>query len=141
MTIEKRIYTRVNPDNLQADITVFKPHDNEPLHISGKVLDISYRGVRIRLNRPAALNLDDCRIKISFVLPESGLEVNISGKLRHSRQSVDLGLQFSGPLPEQQLDAFLFECVKSRPSSAPQVEPPSINSEPQSYSTTQDASS
>ncbi len=114
MTIGKRVYTRVKPENLQANITIIKSHEDKPLHISGQVLDISYRGLRIHLNRPAATNLDDCLIKIVFVLPQSGVPVTISGKRRHCQHGVDLGLQFSGPLPEQQLDDFLFECVKRR---------------------------
>ncbi len=116
MTIEKRIYTRVNPENLQAEISVFKTDEDDPIRLSGKVLDISYRGLRIRLNRPAATDLGDCRIKIVFTLPQSGVKVNISGKLRHHQQDIQLGLQFTGPLPEQQLDAFLFECIKGRQS-------------------------
>ncbi len=80
--------------------------------LTGKILDISYRGLRIRLNHPPATNLDNCQIKIVFELPQSGVKLNISGKLCHCQQNIHLGLQFTGPLPEQQLDALLFECVK-----------------------------
>lgn len=119
MTTEKRVYTRVKPENLQATITVFRHNDEDKsVLLSGKVLDISYRGLRIRLNHPAATDLDNYHIKIVFELPQSGIKANISGKLCHCQHETQLGLQFIGPLPEQELDAFLFECVKGQCSSS-----------------------
>jgi hypothetical protein len=118
MMIEKRVYTRVTPENLEAKISVFKTDKSEPMVLSGQVLDISYRGLRIRLNQPAATDLNNCPIKIVFELPQSGVLVNISGKLCHCHQQTQLGFQFTGPPPEQQLDAFLFECVKGHCTSA-----------------------
>ncbi len=111
MKTEKRLYTRVEPDHLSANITLECPETHQYLTLSGKVLDISYRGIKVCLNHEQHKDLNQCKIKIKLVLPGSKIPITISGRLQHG-QNNHFGIEFVGPLPEQALDSLLFECVK-----------------------------
>ncbi len=106
---ERRKYPRFNPEGLKANIMLEPPHD--PTHLEGEVVDISYTGIKIKLNAPAASNLDG-KIKIRLFLPESGIPFSISGILKHQMNSTELGLHYVESPGVKALDGFMFECIK-----------------------------
>ncbi len=125
MKTEKRLYTRVEPGHLSVKITLECPETGHPLTLTGKVLDISYRGIKVCLNHEQHKDLNRCKIKIKLVLPDSKIPITISGRLQHCQNS-RVGIEFIGPLPEQELDSLLFECVKDACQPDPvQVSPAS----------------
>jgi c-di-GMP-binding flagellar brake protein YcgR len=106
---ERRKYPRFNPQGLKANIMLESP--NDPTHLEGEVVDISYTGIKIKLNTPAADNLDG-KIKIRLYLPESGIPFSISGILKHKINSTELGLHYVESPGVKALDGFMFECIK-----------------------------
>lgn len=106
---ERRRYPRFNPIGLQAFITLDSTY--EPSKLVGEVLDISYTGIKIRLDTPSAGTMEG-KIKIEIYLPENGIPISISGILRHRPTATDLGIQYLEHSNVVEMDKFLFECVK-----------------------------
>lgn len=106
---ERRQSPRFNPRGLKANIMLEPPHD--PINLEGAVVDISYTGIKIKLNTAAAANLDG-KVKIQLFLPESGIPFSISGILKHQLNSKELGLHYVESPGMKALDGFMFECIK-----------------------------
>ena len=109
MEAERRQSPRFNPEGLKATITLDSPEDT--FNLEGEVVDISHTGVKIRLKEPMPISVDH-KIRIEFLLPESGIPFSISGILKHHNNSGELGLHYMDCPVVEALDSFMFECIK-----------------------------
>ncbi len=110
--MEKRAHPRIKPAGLNAQMVIMSPKSDIPFQITGKVMDISYSGIRIKLNRAFESTFEHCSITISLTLPLSGIPIKISGMIRHFNQNNECGLKFTGPKANQLIDPLIFECIK-----------------------------
>jgi PilZ domain len=106
---ERRQSPRFNPRDLKASIMLESPHTLASLE--GEVVDISYTGIKIKLNKPMPDDIDG-KIRIQLLLPESGIPFSISGILKHQVNSRELGLHYVDSPSAAALDGFMFECIK-----------------------------
>jgi PilZ domain len=106
---DRRHYPRFNPRGLRANIVLESSQDT--INLEGEVVDISHTGVKIRLNSPMP-HCNDRRIRINFLLPESGIPFSISGILKHQLNSTELGFQYVDNPVVEELDNFMLECIK-----------------------------
>lgn len=109
MHSEQRAHPRVETENLTAHITLVRPPDKE-LVMQGKVLDLSYSGIKIKLNSPLQAEVND-KVSIKLQLPKSGIPINIHGTIKHCQSQSECGLHFIQQLPKQAMDDLIFECV------------------------------
>jgi hypothetical protein len=108
--VERRENPRFNPHGLKANIFLDTP--NEPTNLEGEVIDISHTGVKIKLNSVMPTSIDR-KIRIEFLLPESGIPFSISGILKHHQVNpTELGLHYVDCPVVEALDSFMFECIK-----------------------------
>ncbi|MDD5579228.1 MAG: PilZ domain-containing protein [Methylobacter sp.] len=114
MKTEKRGYPRFNPQGLKATITLDHLPDDQ-LRMKGEVIDISYTGIKIKLDKPISAGLDG-RIKIQLILPDSGIPLTISGIIKHQHLPAEYGLHYINTSPIDVLDDFILECVKTAES-------------------------
>ncbi len=112
MEIDKRSHKRFNPEGLAAHIMIDPPPPEPALTLDGVVVDMSYRGIKIKLNQPLAQEVNEAELRICIVLPESGVPMSIHGKIRHLRERCECGLQYAEQHTEDELDMLMFECVK-----------------------------
>jgi PilZ domain len=106
---ERRQHPRFNPRGLKANIILEPPHD--PANVEGKVVDISYTGIKIKLNTPTAADMAG-KIRIELFLPDSGIPFSISGILKHQLNASELGFHYGDSPGEDIWDSFMFECFK-----------------------------
>lgn len=107
---ERRQHPRFNPHGLKAKIFLESPY--EPSDLEGEVVDISHTGVKIMLRSVMPLSIDR-KIRIEFLLPESGIPFTISGILKHHQlDPTELGLHYVDCPVVEALDSFMFECIK-----------------------------
>lgn len=106
---ERRQHPRFNPNGLKASIFLESSHD--PSKVEGKVVDISYTGIKIKLDTPMAADMDG-KIRIELCLPDSGIPFSISGILKHQLNSSELGLHYVDSPGADVWDSFMFECFK-----------------------------
>ncbi|CAA9890320.1 PilZ domain-containing protein [Candidatus Methylobacter favarea] len=117
MTIEKRSYPRYKPQGLKASVNLEQPF-NDLLRIQGEVIDISFTGIKIKLESPISADLEG-KIKINLRLPECGIGITISGIIKHQHNPGEYGVHYIKTPSLDALDDFILECVKnSRPKSA-----------------------
>ena len=114
MSYDKRERVRYNPDGLLAHIVIDTTLGKEIIK-DGKVIDISYSGIKIQLNEPITDIIYQAKIRISLTLPQSQVAVNIHGNIKHIHNHNQLGLQYTDSHSEQTLDNLLFECIKLVP--------------------------
>lgn len=114
MKTEKRGHPRFNPQGLPAIITLEHLPDDQ-LCMNGEVIDISYTGIKIKLDTPLSAELDG-RIKIQLFLPDSGIPLTISGIIKHQHLSSEYGLHYINTSSSDVLDDFMLECVKTAES-------------------------
>lgn len=105
---ERRNHPRFYPQGLQA--VIFVEADPE-LSIAGEVIDISCSGIKIRLDAPLVATIHG-KIRIRLTLPRTGIPLNISGIVKHQQRPCEYGVRYENSLSPEQLDDFLFECVK-----------------------------
>jgi PilZ domain len=111
--IEKRLKLRFNPQQVYAHLAITPEDSAATINADGLVEDLSYGGIRIRLQQPLDLVFDQAQVYISITLPKSGIPLSIQGTIRHiADENRTFGLQFSGNPLENDLDDFMFECVK-----------------------------
>jgi PilZ domain len=106
---DRRHSPRFNPKGLKANIVLESSPDM--MNLEGEVVDISLTGVKIRLNSPMP-DCNDNKIRINFLLPESGIPFSISGILKHQLKPTELGFQYVDSPVVEELDIFMFECIK-----------------------------
>lgn len=117
MTVEadQRNHKRFNPEGLAAHIIIDPPPPGEEIVIDGQVMDMSYRGIRIKLQRPLDHDVEEAELRISIILPESGVPMSIHGMIKHVHARHQCGLQYADKHTEDELDDLMFECVKFAP--------------------------
>lgn len=112
MEVEKRSCQRFNPEGLLAHIIIEPPPPDEEIVIDGQVIDMSYGGIKIKLKRPLEYDVQEAELRISIILPESGVPISIHGMIKHIQQGRECGLQYADTHSEDELDSLMFECVK-----------------------------
>ncbi|QPK63316.1 PilZ domain-containing protein [Methylomonas sp. LL1] len=115
MEADKRSHKRFNPEGLAAHIIIDPPPPDEEIIIDGLVVDMSYSGIKIRLQHPLGHEVLEAELRISIVLPESGVPVSIHGMIKHVQEQHECGLQYADRHSEDELDSLMFECVKYAP--------------------------
>ncbi|MDF1583382.1 MAG: PilZ domain-containing protein [Methyloprofundus sp.] len=109
MNSDNRAHPRIKPKNLVAQIKIIHPPAEEFL-TEGLVLDISYSGIKIKLNSPIQAVEND-QITISLQLPKSGIPITIHGIIKHQLSNTECGIYFGDLHPEEHVDDLMFECV------------------------------
>ncbi len=109
VSAERRQSPRINPSGLKATIYLEPSHD--PAYMEGEVIDISYTGIKIRLNTPITNNIDG-KIKIQLFLPDSGIPLSITGILKHQNAHSEIGMHYVQGPNVYEMDRFMFECTK-----------------------------
>ena len=112
MDSEKRLHPRVEPENLPVHITIDRPPDEE-LAMSGTVIDLSYSGIKIKLNTPLKAKIND-QITINLKLPKSGIPIRIHGVVIHCLSQSECGIHFIDQPQKKTMDDLMFECVMRR---------------------------
>lgn len=115
MEKDNRDRKRFNPEGVAAHIIIDPPPPEEEIVMDGKVVDMSYGGIKIRLNRPLVHDVEEAELRISLVLPESKVPLSIHGTIKHVVDSHECGLQFSDKHTEDDMDGLMFECIKFAP--------------------------
>lgn len=109
MHSEKRQHPRVEPKDLSAHITIKRLPDEE-LTMSGSIIDLSYSGIKIKLNAPLIAKIGD-QITINIQLPKSGIPIRIQGTVKHHLSQSECGVHFIEQPPKKAMDDLMFECV------------------------------
>lgn len=118
MEDEKRSRRRIKPDSLKAHITIELPLPDGPISLDGEVVDISYSGIKIKLDHSLHRHIEQAELRIKIELPESGVPLYIHGHIRHIDEQGHCGLEYSQPPQEQDIDDLMFECVRHADDSA-----------------------
>ena len=95
-----------------ADITIAPPPPDEQIALQGKVIDMSYSGIRIKLTEMMPRNIPESKIKINMVMPNSGIPFTIQGVIKYLSEDSECGFSFDNNHAETELDDFMFECVR-----------------------------
>lgn len=111
MRQERRCHPRLTLNGLKAQLTI-TPSLEDSIEIDGRVIDISYSGIKIRLDSPLPKDRNEGYLKIVITLPESRVPLTIHGEIKHIGSELDYGLQYIDHSPEERLDLLMFECVK-----------------------------
>lgn len=112
MEADKRSHKRFSPEGIIAHIIIAPPLPDEEIVIDGVVVDMSYSGIKIKLNQPLVHEVQEAELRISIILPESGVSMSIHGMIRHIHEKHECGLQYTQQHTENELDSLMFECVK-----------------------------
>ena len=116
MIQDNRFRKRFHPEGLAAHIIINPPLGGE-ITILGHVVDMSYGGIKIKLNEPIGHAVEEAELSINLVLPESGVPVSIRGRIKHIVNREEYGLKYSDRHTEFELDDLMFECVKLAPQT------------------------
>ncbi len=81
MKSERRSHNRVKPDNIRAEISHHQSSEHE-IDLIAEIINISRSGIRIKLSKPLNPTIHD-HLKITMVLPESGVPFTVHGILKH----------------------------------------------------------
>jgi len=112
MPIDQRKYPRYTSSNLNAVITISPPPPDEWISLEGSVLDMSQKGIKIKLHSPMPNDIPTSKILINIVMPKSGLVVKIRGFIRHMNNASECGIKYHNDHCEDELKNLLFECIK-----------------------------
>jgi PilZ domain len=107
---ENRLRKRFHPVGLAAQITI-NPPLGRVIALEGQVVDMSYGGIKIKLNEPFGNAVEEAELNITIVLPESGVPVSIRGRIKHIVNREEYGLKYNDEHMEYELDDLMFECV------------------------------
>ena len=110
MQTEKRKFPRFSLQGVPAHITIARSIDDE-IEIEGRVIDISYKGIKIRLDSPMPEDSEGF-LKIVLNLPQSNISLTIKGEIKHFSPDCEYGLRYLDNQLENSLDELMFECVK-----------------------------
>ena len=109
---DQREYPRYTSLDLNAVITISPPPPGEWIHLEGTVLDMSQKGIKIKLHQAMPDDIPTSKILINIVMPQSGLLVKIRGFIRHMNDESECGIKYHEEHGENELKNLLFECVK-----------------------------
>ncbi len=111
MNIDKRVHPRFCPEGLLANVTVIPVEPDTTITFSGTVVDMSYCGIKIKLNTPILSKLPESKIRIHITRPETRIQMTINGIIKHMDQNTECGVQYTES-EENELDDLMFECVR-----------------------------
>lgn len=120
MHTERRLHPRLSINGLKAHISIDRLK-NAPLEIDGNVIDISYTGLKIRLDSPLPEESEGI-VQIVILLPESKIPLTIHGEIKHISPRFECGLYHGDHSTEEALDELMFECVKLSNSNIAAIE-------------------
>lgn len=114
---DKRKYPRFSLKGVHANIMISNPVDDSSICLEGSMVDMSYSGIRIKLDAAMPEHLPagkakSSNVKIVLTLPSSGMCCTIKGAIRHINTESEVGLHYSDYHKENEVDAFMFECIK-----------------------------
>jgi len=112
MDTDNRRHRRFSPNGLVANITIAPPLPADEITFEGVVVDMSYTGIKIKLNTPISDDMSASEILIELIMPESGVPVSIHGIIKYLNSEAECGLQYSEKHPEHKVDDLMFECIK-----------------------------
>jgi hypothetical protein len=112
MNIDQRDYPRYTSSNLNALITISPPPPDELISLEGTVLDMSHKGIKIKLHSAMPDDIPTSKIIINIVMPKSGILVKIRGFIRHISDETECGIHYHQEHNEDELKSLLFECIK-----------------------------
>lgn len=113
MDKENRNHPRFHPKGLTAKISIEPPPPKEKITLEGTILNISYTGIKIKLDSPFNEDIEKSIILINLTLPESGVPITIRGTIKHlNNNAEEFGLQYSESHTENEVDNLMFECIK-----------------------------
>ena len=112
MDSENRKHPRFSPNGLAANITIDPPPPDEEIIVDGTIIDMSYTGIKIKLNTPINGDVPVSEIRINLTMPESGVPVTIHGIIKHLNGESECGMEYSMNHPEHKVDDLMFECIK-----------------------------
>jgi len=112
MKTDKRTHPRLSLKGVHANITISSALSEDNIHLEGNMVDMSYSGIRIKLLSEMPQNLPDSNVKIVLTLPNSDVSCTIKGAIRHINNNAEVGLHYREHHKEDDVDAFMFECVK-----------------------------
>ena len=107
---DQRLYPRFDPKGLTAHVTLEHEADQQ-IDISGEIIDISHSGIRLKLLSPLAVKIND-KIRITLILPESGIPLTISGIIKHEITDGEYGLHYVTQPSKSDYDEIVLECFK-----------------------------
>lgn len=113
MDAERRYHPRFTPQGLSARLIIEDTSSHDSIVIEGQIMDMSYGGIRLKLQQPLLQAFEEAHIRIVFHLPQSGVPLSIHGTIRHLDAHTDCGLQYGDQHQEDALDDLMFECIKS----------------------------
>jgi hypothetical protein len=117
--IEKRQHPRVLVQDLHAEIYVTSPDLIQTTVLKGTVVDMSHSGIKIKLISVMPSITQQSNITIVLTNINLSTPIKITGMLRYISESKECGIMFSSNTGTSLIDGFVFECVRSRPTSAP----------------------
>lgn len=112
MKIDQREHPRYISSDLNAVIIISPPAPGELISLEGTVLDMSHKGIKIKLHSPMPDNIPTSKILINIVMPQSGLPVKIRGFIRHMNEESECGINYDKDHCNDELKNLLFECIK-----------------------------
>lgn len=118
MQDEKRSRKRFKPQGLIAHIVIDPPAPGEEIVIDGEVVDMSYSGIKIKLQHALHASIEEGELRISIRLPQSGVPLSIHGMIRHINENREYGVQYAEQHHEETMDDLMFECIKHAPHSS-----------------------
>lgn len=113
MQVEQRDSPRYLSGTLNAVVHILPPSPSEEISLEGTVLDMSQKGVRIKLNTAMPDDIPDSKVIINIVMPKSGLAVKIQGYIRHINDDDVCGFHYHEDHCKDEINNLLFECVRS----------------------------
>lgn len=117
MDEEHRKYPRFCPIGLTASISIEPPLPKERFTLKGIILDMSYTGIKIKLDSPITKDIQKSMIAISLMLPESGIPVTIRGIIKYLNNSSECGFEYVKEHLDDEIDDLMFECIKRAEAS------------------------
>ena len=108
MKSEKSNQKLINPNGLQADLA-FNTEKHE-IALEADILDISCRGIRVRLKEPIAADMVG-NVRINMMLPESHSPFCVHGILKHQPPGDEGELHCIDRI-HGSIDDLMFECVE-----------------------------
>jgi len=109
---DQRECPRYASSGIKAVILISPPPPDEGIHLEGTVLDMSQKGIKIKLHSAIPGNIPTSKILINITMPKSGLPVKIHGFIRHVNDESEWGINYHKDHCEDELENLLFECVK-----------------------------
>lgn len=108
MKSEKRNHKRIKPKGLKAGL-VFNSK-NQEIALDADILDISYSGIRVKLKKPIAADMEG-NIRINMTLPESNAPFCVHGILKHRASDDECAFHYVDHI-HGSIDDLMFECVE-----------------------------